>query len=278
MNRDSLIVFNGKIIEEENARLGLNRALKFGDGLFETIKIIDGEPQLWGQHMYRLSLGMQWLDLEYDPLFFDELLVDVHSLLLQKNINKGGRLRITIYRASKGNYTPESNGVNYLIETSESANGYPMNKKGLKIELSEKVTLYSKDPINAHKSLNAGSYIRASIEKQKRGFDDLILLNEKGDIVESTASNLFIVKANTCYTPDLSQGCLNGIMRQHLIKMLKEGGLKVVAKALTAKDLEEADEVFLTNSIRGLQWVGAFRNCRYYHSLSTKISNHINKK
>lgn len=276
MSKGKLVLFNGEVFDEGESKFRLNRALKFGDGLFETIKIINGEPHLWHYHIERLKAGMHFLYFDFDPLFFDELLVDVHSLILQKEMFLGGRLRITVFRSSKGNYTPYSNEVDYFIELEDDINGFKLNKKGLKIDISDSVKIFQNDQ-NQYKTLNSLNFIRASVEKQKRGFDDLLLVNQNGNIAEATSSNLFLVKNNQCFTPPIQDGGINGVMRLHIINLLRNANIELRRKSLTVRDLELADEVFLTNSISGVQWVGAFKKQRYFHKVSSQMLSLLGK-
>ncbi len=262
---------------EADVSFGVNRAMRFGDGLFETIKVINGEPHLWSAHMERLKEGMNYLKLSYDPLFFDELLVDAHSLLLQKEIKKGGRLRVMVYRSGKGTYSPEKSSVDYLIEADlHTANGFELNKKGLKVEIAQEEKIVP-ERRNAFKTLNAIPYVRASLEKQERGFDDLLIQNTEGKIIEATSSNLFIFKSGKWITPPIEDGCLNGVMRSWIMDNLSLNGLSTLEQSIRVEDVLMAEEVFLTNAIQGIKWVSAFRDKRFYRRKVEEIFKRMNQ-
>lgn len=265
------VSFNGQLIEQDQLNLGMNRAFKFGDGLFETIKIINGKPQLMPQHIARLIDGMMFLKLDTESSFSMKLTESAEKLILKNQIKQGGVLRIFVYRSGKGKYSPESNKAEVLMETESSAEPhYKLNEVGLRIDIAESMSIQSSYLANI-KSLNALPYIKASIEKQERTFDDLILLNEQDQLVEATSSNVFLLYGKTLHTPPLSSGCLNGVMRKHIMEIAPKMDLVVLETELSSTDLVQADEVFLTNSLSGIQWVGAFRKKRYFHNCSQKI-------
>lgn len=267
----SYVCLNGQVVERKELALGLNRAFKFGDGLFETIRLISGQPQLMRLHFDRLQRGMNFLKLQTDDHYFERLAEEAEKLVRKNRIFKGGVLRIYVYRYGLGKYTPEQHEAEYLIETeSISQNKYELNSVGLRIDIAENVRI-SPSPFTSIKSLNALPYVMASIEKEERQFDDLILLNESMQLVEATASNLFLIQNDDLITPPITAGCLNGVMRKRLIDLAPSLGLKVKEVPLHANDLLQADEVFLTNSISGIRWVGAFQKKRYFHNWAKKL-------
>lgn len=263
--------FNGQFVEKEHLNLGLNRAFKFGDGLFETIRLINGQAQNFSDHIERLTDGMGFLKLHFNNDFCKSLQQDSEQLILKNKLFKGGVLRIYIYRSGLGKYTPLSNNAEYLIETEElSENNYSLNDVGLRVDLAESVSI-SPSPFSKLKSINALPYVMASIEKEERLFDDLVLLNGNQEIVEATSSNIFLIKKNELLTPLISSGCLSGVMRKRILKKATSVGLSPKESVLTVSDIQEADEFFLTNSISGIRWVGAFRKKRYFHNWAKKL-------
>lgn len=267
----SNLCLNGHYVDREQLALGLNRAFKFGDGLFETIRLINGQPQLMKLHIDRLQRGMNFLKLQTDDRYFERLAEEAEKLIRKNRIFKGGVLRIYVFRSGLGKYTPDQNEAEYLIETEIiSQNEYKLNSVGLRIDIAENARIYP-SPFTSIKSLNALPYVMASIEKEERQFDDLILLNESRQLVEATASNLFLIQNEKLLTPPITVGCLNGVMRKRLIDIAPSLGLKVEEVPLHAKDLLQADEVFLTNSISGIRWVGAFQKKRYFHNWAKKL-------
>ena len=266
---------NGQFIEKEKLSLGINRAFKFGDGLFETVRLVNGQAQNFSDHIERLTEGMKFLKLQFDENFDKIIQLESEQLIRKNKQFKGGVLRIYVYRAGLGKYTPQSNQLEYLIETEElSENNYNLNDLGLRIDLAESVSI-TPSKFTQLKSLNALPYVMASIEKEKRLFDDLLLLNDDQQFVEATSSNIFLVKKNELLTPPISSGCLSGVMRKRILQIASSVGLNSKESTISVDDLLEADEVFLTNSISGIRWVGAFRKKRYFHNWAKKLVEKI---
>lgn len=266
---------NGQFVEKESLSIGVNRAFKFGDGLFETVRLVNGQAQNFSDHLERLTEGMKFLKLQFDENFDKLILLESEQLIRKNKQFKGGVLRIYVFRAGMGKYTPQSNQLEYLIETEElSENNYSLNDLGLRIELAES-TLITPSKFTKLKSLNALPYVMASIEKEERLFDDLLLLNDDQQLVEATSSNIFLVKKNELLTPPISSGCLNGVMRKRILQIASSVGLNSKESTISVDDLLEADEVFLTNSISGIRWVGAFRKKRYFHNWAKKLVEKI---
>lgn len=262
---------NGQFIEKEKLSLGISRAFKFGDGLFETVRLVNGQAQNFSDHIERLTEGMKFLKLQFDENFHQLIQLESEQLIRKNKQFKGGVLRIYVFRAGIGKYTPQSNQLEYLIETEElSENNYSLNDLGLRIELAES-TLITPSKFTQLKSLNALPYVMASIEKEERLFDDLLLLNDDQQLVEATSSNIFLVKKYELLTPPISSGCLNGVMRKRILQIASSVGLNSKESTISVDDLLEADEVFLTNSISGIRWVGAFRKKRYFHNWAKKL-------
>ncbi len=265
------ICFNNKFYLEGQAIFGLNRAMKYGDGLFESIRVINGEPQLLDLHLKRLQEGAKTLKIELTIAKINEIKTCLTQLLIRNEIEKGGVLRLTVYRGGKGKYLPDSNAAEYIIEASDLIlNAYQLNAKGLLLDIADAVQIQP-SKLSSIKSLNALPYILAAAEAKERRLDDVLLLNQNGTLAEASSSNLFIVVGEKIITPSLEQGCLQGVMRRNVISKLRINGFNVSEAAIDLKMLEEANEVFLTNAILGVQWVGSFRKTRYFNKTSKKV-------
>jgi branched-chain amino acid aminotransferase len=129
-------------------------------------------------------------------------------------------------------------------------------------------------PINdlsRHKTLNCQYYIMAALWSEQRGLDDCLLQNERGNIIESSNGNLFIVSNGVLYTPSLADGCVGGVMRAQVINLALTHGIKVYECSLNPQNLLAADELFFTNAVKGVQWVGTYRTKRYTHKMSGQL-------
>ena len=274
------ICYNGDFLSAESPVLRVsNRSFRYGDALFESIHACGTEAQFLDLHLNRLKQSMQWLNMIVPAFYTLENISQQITKLLNKNrIFGGARIRLTIFRNPGGLYTPEDNTVSFILESIPlEFVHYSLNSHGYVIDL------YTGMPKPVHrlssiKSTSALLYVMAGIYKTENGLDDCILINEKGHLVESGSSNLFILRNGQIFTPGLEEGCLPGIMRQVLISCIQSTGKKFSENVpLRVPDLMTADEVFLTNAIAGIRWVGAFEKKRYYRDVSRQLVQQLNK-
>ena len=114
-------------------------------------------------------------------------------------------------------------------------------------------------------------YVLAGLFKTKNNLDDCIILNDKEVVCEAITSNVFIRKNNQTITPPLSDGCIDGVFRKNMLRLLEQEGMRCIEKSLSVSDLQAADEIFLTNVSTGIRWVGALNQKRYYNKFSASI-------
>ena len=238
---------NGEVLKNEGATLSsANRGHVYGDGLFESIRVKNGKPLNLDAHFMRMIEGAI-------------------------------ALKMRVPRASGGNYTPESNETTYFIEVYPvNNNEYKLNSKGWEIDLYSTMRKH-KSPISNFKTKNALLYVMCGIEAREKNLDDLLITDPKGGILEGSSSNLFVVSNGVLYTPGLEEGCVGGVMRMSVINTALENGMKVYESAIMPQNLLAADEVFLTNAIKGIIWVGGYRTKRYKNDTSTKLIELLNK-
>lgn len=272
--------YNGTRVDTSQPYLtGENRMFRFGDGLFESVRIVNGAARFVEAHYARLIEGMKAIGMEvpahFSASFFQE---KIDELIQANNLTQGARIRLSVYREDGGFYKPAGNDAGYLIEmTTLENNFYTLNDDGFGVDLYTDI----KKPVNKlsiYKTANALNYIMAAIWARDNKLDDALIVNDKGNIIEASASNLFIVCNGVLYTPALTDGCLAGVMRMQVINIALENKIKVYECSLTPQNLLVADEVFLTNAIRGLQWVGSYRMKRYYNTLTRTLLDKINQK
>ena len=239
--------WNGNIVQKVSFTHN-NRSFKYGDGLFESMRVFNGKIFNRVAHENRLekSLSVFKLNLE-KPIsrVFDE----VEDLLVKNDVSKGGFARLMLYRDAQGGYTPSNNKSAYLIECSKCNNNqFELQEKPIKtVFFTEHKKPSSK--LSNIKSNNVLLYVLASIHAKEKRADDAILLNEKGNIIESTNANLFVVKEGKLYTPPLDDGPLDGTLRSLILQCFE-----VEVRSISIADYEVADEVFLTNA-HGIRFV-----------------------
>ena len=271
---------NGNLISKDGYAIHAgNRGHLYGDGLFESIRVINGHPINLKQHINRLIEGMTALRMQiptdFNVSFFER---EIHALLTKNEIHDSARVRISIDRKAGGNYLPLTNAIDYLIEADPIlTNEFRINDKGLEIDLFEDIKKQI-NRISPYKTKNCLIYILGKINAQERGLDDLLIMNDKQGIIESTSSNLFIVSNGVLYTSGLELGCLGGTMRMQVINLAIEKGVKVYECNITPQNLLAADEVFLTNAIQGVIWVKKFRSKEYTNAMAVEFVNFLNTK
>ncbi|MBW6479465.1 MAG: aminotransferase class IV [Bacteroidales bacterium] len=270
--------FNGELIPDTDFSIPHhNRAFRYGDGFFETIRCIRGKPLWMPQHFERITKSARILKFrlpeDIDVEYFTQ---NISRLLKANGHNSGARVRLSIFRDAGGFYRPDGDQSAFLIESLPLENEkYQLNKQGLVAgvfdEISKPVSL-----LGNIKSSNALVYILASVFAHEQGWNDAIILNSDGCIAEATSSNIFAVKENRVHTPDLAQGCVEGVMRSVVLSVLSREGYKIHECSLLPDDLFDFDEVFLSNTISGVQWVKGFKHKRYYHKISSRVIELIN--
>jgi len=256
-----------------------NRAFRYGDSLFETIHCNGTQIQFFDEHMERLQLGMSHLRMEIPDNFSHTIETNIKSLITKNKSFLGTRIRLSVFRNSGGLYTPQTNRISFLIESSKlDSPNYYLNKKGLKIGLFDSYKKAS-NSLSGFKTGNSLPFILAGLHKTEMKWDDCLLLNERQNLVESVSSNLFIVKDGILYTPSLESGAMNGIMREQIIQIALKLGITVYDDCIMKPEqLIDADEIFLTNAIVGIRWVVAYEERRYFNRSAKVLIEELNKK
>jgi branched-chain amino acid aminotransferase len=275
---DKFCILNGHLISIYEPSVAFNnRAFRYGDALFESIRLCNNKVMFLRDHITRLKLGMTVLRMNLPAEFNTENIYElILELLKQNNQSSNARIRLTVFRNEGGYYSPETNDISFFIETEEISDAYLLNQKGLWIDIYSEI----KKPINklsGLKTANALIYVMAGLAKQSMKLDECFLINEKGTICESISSNIFVVKNGTICTPPLSDGCLEGVMRKQIIEIAAQHKILAFENTVTVNTLMNGDEIFLTNSINGVQWVGQFKQKFYTNKLSQFFIEKLNE-
>ena len=275
----SYICLNGEYIKgNEPCLYPGNRAFRYADSLCENIHAFATEPQFLDHHLKRLTGNMQLLSMEVPAYLTAENLHRLIERLLNKNrIFGGSGIRLTVFRNDGQDFVPAGNQVSFMLESTPlKAGKYDLNEKGYCIDICTEYTKV-KGVLSGLRNSNSVNYLMAAMQGRKENLDAVILLNEDNRLVETTDSNLFLVSGSSVYTPGLDQGCIPGIMR-HIVTMLSnEAGYGINDQcSLTPVALDDAEEVFLTNAIEGIRWVGAYRKRRYYNKVAKLLTARLN--
>lgn len=273
------INYNGTIVPSDQQIFSVsNRSFRYGDGLFESMRYLNGELKFAELHIDRIQKGMNLLKFDKSSLIDTWFLREKTEELVRRNkLGADARFRLTVFRDADGLYSPVSNNFAYVLESQKLEEySYVYNKKGLIIDVYDEVPK-SLNILSNLKTCNAMVYVMAGIFKNRNGLDEVLILNQNGFLCESMSSNLFIVYDRKLYTPALNEGCIGGVMRHVVIRMAKENGLELIEAQINPNILNEADEVFLTNAAKGIQWVMGYNNKRYFNKVSRFLSEKLNK-
>jgi len=265
--------YNGKMFKENTPLIGAdNRGLRYGDGLFETMKMKNGQLVLDNEHFARLWKGMSVLQFAIPKHLSPEKLTEEILQVAKKNQQeKAARIRVTVFRGDGGLYDVADNAPHYIIQTWALPNDNgKLNSNGLDIGLYTAVKK-SCDVLSNLKTNNYLPYVMAALEAKKQKWNDAVLLNQYNRICDSTIANIFLIKDEVVYTPALSEGCVAGVFRKYILDLLAINGFNCVEKEITIENLLQADEVFLTNSISNIRWVKSIEGKNFDNLMVQKI-------
>lgn len=269
-----MINFNGSLFDDnERILTAQNRAFRYGDGLFESIRVFNGKMPFYNHHFERILRGMKALKMNIPSYFNPHYIKNEISKTLENQPNS--RVRLAVFREDGGFYTPATNNINFLIESSPLPESkYLLNDLGLTIGVFTEYKL-RQTPTSAFKTSNSLPYVLAGIFAKENSFEEILLLNTEGPVAEGISSNIFIVKENKLITPSLSTGCVGGIMRQIIFEIAQEQEISCMESNISVQDVAEADEVFYTNAMQGIRWVENFGDKTYSNDLTQNLYNFL---
>lgn len=270
------IIYNGKLLDEATPLAGAdNRGLRFGDGLFETLKFAGGKLVLADEHLPRLWKGLNELHFQLPALLTPEKIEDDTLKLLAKNKKHYARVRWTFFRGDGGLYDPVNMHPNYIIQTWDIPNpASSLNSNGIRLCIYPEAKKAC-DRFSNLKHNNFLPYVMGALYARQHHCNDALILNQHDRICDSTIANLFLITRHALITPALTEGCVAGIMRQFVIKACRKLGMEVMETMVSREMLEEADEVFLTNSIFNMRWVSHIDEKNYGSRATRDIYSQI---
>ena len=264
---------NGSVLTNDAPTIHAgNRGHVYGDGVFESIRIMNGVPLNMENHVRRLLDGAKAIKMRpasyFTTHFFEEKIIE---LCQKSEILEGGRCRISLDRVTGGAYKPESNEASYFIEVYHyETNNFELNSKGLEVDQYTDIKK-QRNFLSNFKSKSGLIYVMAAINATERKLDVVLIANDAGGILESSSCNIFVVSNSVLYTPGLEEGCLAGTMRMQIINLALKNGIKVYECNILPQNLLAADEIFFTNAIRGVNWVSGYRTKRYFNNMSRRF-------
>jgi branched-chain amino acid aminotransferase len=265
---------NGRALEpfEMDVPFEGNRGILYGDGVFETIRVAKGKPLFFDDHHKRLIEGCRLLRLNLPDGCQKEAL----KKLIETTITTDSRVRLTVWRQCGGFYTPESNDSSWLLTFSElaAADGYQAQAASLTVYTDNKKSV---GWLSNLKTLNGLIYVISAQFARSKGADESLILNSRGHVIESTSSNIFVLIGNTWHTPPLAEGCLDGVLRKNLLKLLTDAGIPAIEKELSLTDVMNADEILLTNVIKGIRQVKDIDGKKFEGRSAFRFTELLNK-
>jgi branched-chain amino acid aminotransferase len=254
-----------------------NHSYRYGDGLFETMKVKEEKILLHDLHFERLFNSLSVLRIQ-TPKFLtaEHLETEIIELCRKNKCAHLGRVRLSVSRGNGGLYDADEN-FQWVIECwplNESANR--LNENGLIIDIFPDARK-SCDVFSNLKSASHLPYVMAAVYAKENKLNDCLLLNTHGRICDSTIANVFWVKGGNMFTTPLKEGCIAGVMRRYLLGSTQGTSFKDQEIFCELNELEQADEVFLTNAIQGIRWVKQFRDKNYANDITRDVSKIIFK-
>lgn len=261
------VLCNGKILPQEQIHIAIDSAwAKFAPGFFETMKVANGKIYFWDEHYSRLKQGAKYWDVKVPAK--SKLLNLISDLIIASELQFARvRLQFTLsFNGEEMHYTA-------TIVPLENEN-YIWNEKGLQLQYYDK-NLIAAQQATPFKSNNREIYLLAERSFNRNANTEVVLLNTQKEVTDTSRCSIFWIKNGVIYTPPVSSGGVDSTFCKFLFEQKKIWNLKLVRKATKMKDLESADEVFVANVIRGIQWVRSFRKKKYTHGLTRQLFDRV---
>jgi branched-chain amino acid aminotransferase len=273
----SIINFDGQISKDGQLTISAqNRAFRYGDGCFESLRKMGGKIPLLKLHLQRLHVGMAALEIKPASAWT----LDFWQAELEKTAGKfkNARIRIQVFRADGGAYASSNNAAHFLIEaTPLEETAFPWHTDGLSVAICNVAQVQAGSLLSNLKTCNSLPYVMAANFARNHQLGESLLLNQHERIAESSSANIFVLRAGQVYTPPLIEGCVDGVFRKFLLQHAADGGFQIHEKPIRPADLRTADEVFLCNAVQGIRWVKLFGDRNFGNQYSRELLDWSNK-
>lgn len=273
-----MINFSGTLVENSGIEIQENRGFLYGDSVFETIKVLDGKVLFLEDHYFRLMASMRIVRMEIPMQFTMEYFESqILSLVQAKGLSNSCRVRFTVFRKSGGFYLPKTNDIDYLVTAELLENQlYSFETGEYEVELFKDFYITTQ-LLSTLKSNNRLVQITGSVFAHENGYQNCLVMNDDKNVVEALQGNLFMLIDGKLITPPLSDGCLNGILRKQILAITRKiEGLEVEETSISPFDLQKADELFITNAIKGIQPVTKYRKKEYKSEFASELLKKLN--
>ena len=256
-----------------------DRSVQYGDGFFTTMLIMDNHLYNWQAHWWRLetsALRLGFPDLDENKIL--NLMRSALSEYQQKKAQTSAlmmKLIVTRGEGGKGYQSPQNPDLTIIVQISahpifKKASDFDNTQPAIELGLCE--SLSSIQPqLAGLKHLNRLENVLARNELLQTGLPEALMLNANHEVVCATQSNIFLVKGQQLITPNLKQSGVAGTTRFQMAQLAKGCGLEYSEQVVKLIDVVEADEVFLTNALRGVMSVKKFQNSQYRFNVTAQI-------
>jgi branched-chain amino acid aminotransferase len=262
--------YNGKFLNENEPFFAIcNRPFKYGEALNETLIYYNNHLPFIEGHMARLTKGLLKFNFEI-PIFLTQSFLEqeISKLILKNSCGSYARVRITFFKNYSDLFEINSNKLNYAIQAWEIEKTLPLlNQNGISLGIYTQAKK-NYDDFSEFKTSSHITYSMGAQWAKQNKYNDALIFNSFNNVVDSCIANVFIIKNKKIYTPKITDGCIKGVMRDWII-----ANENVTEKEITKQDLIEADEIFLTNAVRGIRWVKQIENTEYSsNTITSKIA------
>lgn len=273
-----MVNINGEIHTSDVLLSVNNRSFLYGDGVFETLKVVNNRILFFEDHYFRLMASMRIIRMDIPMSFTMEYIEgQVLDLVQAAGLTESARVRFTVFRDAGGYYTPVFNSVSFtIVATSIAHSNYALSQSPFEVDLYKDFTV-SKQLLSTLKTNNKLIQVTASIFAKENQLDTCLMLNEDKNVVEAVNGNLFMVMGKNLITPPIQEGCLNGVMRKQILRLAKNiEGYTSVEEPISPFDLQKADELFITNVVVGIQPITKYRKKEFEVKIATQLLAQLN--
>lgn len=273
-----MINYNGEILSSDTNLSNSNRGFLYGDGVFETLKIVNNKILFLEDHYFRLMASMRIVRMQIPNNFTLEYIEEqILNTAKANNWANSSRVRFTVFRNDGGFYLPKTRTVSFLIQASLlNEVQYSFSDANYEVDL-YKDFFITKQLLSTIKTNNKMINVTGSIFADENDLQNCLLLNNEKNVVEALNGNVFMLLDNKLITPSIDEGCLNGIMRKQILQLAKKiENIEVIEGTISPFDLQKADELFITNVIIGIQPITKYRKKEYKTDLSKQLLDSLN--
>jgi aminodeoxychorismate lyase len=265
-----IVYLNGRFVPEADACVSVfDRSFQYGDGLFETLRVANGQPFRWEQHFHRFEDGARFLRIQL-PESSNALRAALEQLLKANSAREAvARMALSRGVGSRG-YSPKGADTPTLVLSVHPADPHPDAPASWRLFTSA-LRLHPDDPLAVRKTANKLIQVVARAEAEDQGHDEALLLNARDELCETASGNLFWWLGNRLHTPPIGSGLLPGVTRAVVMELAMTMGLQSVETTAAADALRASDGAFVTLSSRGMIEVSAVDDQMLETSSQTRL-------